>query len=109
MSFLPEVELDEAFGPFVSFRENLGFIPNLFRAQSLLPRVVEAEAEIAGAVLLEELGHGPRILQDDDRPDPLSQHPPDGSGHRNEVTPFSSRILKPRPARSSSMEVARTS
>ena len=47
MSFLPTVELAETFAPFALFRENLGFIPNLFRAQALLPRVIEAEAKIA--------------------------------------------------------------
>jgi hypothetical protein len=54
MSFLPEVELPETFGPFASFRETFGFIPNIFRAQTLLPRVIKAEAQIAGAVLLKE-------------------------------------------------------
>jgi hypothetical protein len=41
MSFLPEVQLDETFGPFVAAQENFGFIPNLFRAQSLVPRVIQ--------------------------------------------------------------------
>jgi uncharacterized peroxidase-related enzyme len=54
MSFLPKVGLPETFGPFAFFRENFGFIPNIFRAQTLLPRVIEAEARIAGAVLLKE-------------------------------------------------------
>jgi len=49
---LREVSLGEGFAPFVAFRESLGFIPNLFRAQTLLPRVIEAEAGIAAAVLL---------------------------------------------------------
>ena len=54
MSFLPEVELSETFWPFAFFRESLGFVPNLFRAQTLLPRVIEAEAHIADAVLQKE-------------------------------------------------------
>jgi len=54
MGFLPEVELGETFWPFAFFRANFGFVPNLFRAQTLLPRVIEAEARIAGAVLLRE-------------------------------------------------------
>jgi hypothetical protein len=37
MSFLREVQLEEEFGPSVVFREVLGFLPNLIRAQSLLP------------------------------------------------------------------------
>src|SRR5262245_53087869 len=52
MSFLREAELPDSFGPFVAFRESMGFIPKLFRAQTLLPRVIEAEAQIAGCVLL---------------------------------------------------------
>ncbi|MGH9798141.1 MAG: carboxymuconolactone decarboxylase family protein, partial [Candidatus Polarisedimenticolia bacterium] len=39
-------------GPFLAFRDSFGFVPNLFRAQTLLPRVIEAEAGIASAVLL---------------------------------------------------------
>ncbi|HEU4402685.1 MAG TPA: peroxidase-related enzyme [Candidatus Polarisedimenticolia bacterium] len=54
MSFLREVDLPATFGPFAFFQKNLGFVPNLFRAQTLLPRVIEAEARIAGALLLKE-------------------------------------------------------
>jgi len=54
VSFLPEVQLDDNFGPFVAFQENLGFLPNLFRAQTLLPRVLEVQAHIAGTVLLKD-------------------------------------------------------
>jgi uncharacterized peroxidase-related enzyme len=48
------VELGETFAPFAFLRKNLGFIPNLFRAQTLLPRVIEAEARIAESVLFTE-------------------------------------------------------
>ena len=54
LSFLPVVELGETFAPFAFLRKNLGFIPNLFHAQTLLPRVIEAEARIADAVLLQK-------------------------------------------------------
>lgn len=54
VSFLREVQLDDKFGPFVAFRENFGFIPNLFRAQTLLPRVIEVQARIAGTLLIKE-------------------------------------------------------
>lgn len=54
MRFLPERELGGAFGPFAFFRERFGVVPNLFRAQTLLPRVIEAEARIASTVLHEE-------------------------------------------------------
>jgi RNA polymerase sigma-70 factor, ECF subfamily len=52
MSFLREVQLEDKFGPFVAFQEAFGFIPNLLRAQSLLPRVVEAQVMLESAVRL---------------------------------------------------------
>jgi RNA polymerase sigma-70 factor, ECF subfamily len=54
MSFLRAVQLDDKFGPFVEFQETLGFVPNLLRAQSLLPRVIEAQTKLGSAVLLGE-------------------------------------------------------
>jgi RNA polymerase sigma-70 factor (ECF subfamily) len=51
LSYFRQVELDVAFPPFVTFLENLGFVPNLFRAQTLLPRLIEAEAGIVDAVV----------------------------------------------------------
>jgi RNA polymerase sigma-70 factor, ECF subfamily len=54
MSFLSQVQLGDNFGPFVAFQENFGFIPALFRAQTLLPRVIEVQAHIAGVLLLKE-------------------------------------------------------
>ena len=56
MSLLPEIELEENFLPFVQFREKFGFVPNIFRAQTLLPRAIEAEAHIAATVVLREAG-----------------------------------------------------
>jgi RNA polymerase sigma-70 factor (ECF subfamily) len=56
MSLLARQELAESFWPFAAFQKEFGFLPNLFRAQALLPRVIEAEARIAGAVLLRESG-----------------------------------------------------
>ena len=56
MSLLPEVELGENFLPFVQFREKFGFVPNIFRAQTLLPRAIEAEAHIAATVVLRDAG-----------------------------------------------------
>src|SRR5436309_3401582 len=47
MSYLPEPGLGDTFEPFVFFRENFGFVPNLFRAQALLPRVIKAETRTA--------------------------------------------------------------
>jgi RNA polymerase sigma-70 factor (ECF subfamily) len=50
MSFLREVRLEEKFGPFAAFQEALGFIPNLLYAQTLLPRLIEAQAKLESAV-----------------------------------------------------------
>ena len=54
MSFLSEVQLEEKFGPFVGFQKALGFVPNLLRAQTLLPRLVEAQAKLESAVRIHE-------------------------------------------------------
>src|SRR5262249_42510143 len=54
MSYLRETELGVDFAPFASFREHFGFVPNLFQAQTLLPRAIEAEAGIAATVLLKQ-------------------------------------------------------
>jgi RNA polymerase sigma-70 factor (ECF subfamily) len=45
---IPEIE----FAPFAFFQERFGFIPNVYRAQSLRPDVIEAEAEAIRVVLL---------------------------------------------------------
>ena len=52
MSLIPQAALPDSFPPYEAFRQHFGFVPGVFRAQSLLPRVIEAEAQIAGAVLL---------------------------------------------------------
>ena len=52
MSLIPETALPDSFPPYEAFRQHFGFVPAIFRAQSLLPRVIEAEAQMAGAVLL---------------------------------------------------------
>ena len=43
-----------AFAPLAFFREHFGFIPNVFRAQSLRPDAIEAEAEALRLVLFAE-------------------------------------------------------
>src|SRR5258706_9411553 len=48
------VRVDDKFGPFVAFQEALGFVPNLLRAQTLLPRVIEAQAALESAGRLQE-------------------------------------------------------
>ena len=54
MSYFGEVDLGPSFRPFDALHESLGFVPNLFRAQTLLPRVIEAEAGLAAAMLWKE-------------------------------------------------------
>jgi len=54
MSFLSEFHLGDKFGPFVAFQDALGFVPNLLRAQTLLPRVIEAQAALESAGRLQE-------------------------------------------------------
>jgi RNA polymerase sigma-70 factor, ECF subfamily len=52
MGLLAEPALPDSFAPYVALRQHFGFVPAIFRAQSLLPRLIEAEARIASAVLL---------------------------------------------------------
>ncbi|MCI0656352.1 MAG: peroxidase-related enzyme [Acidobacteria bacterium] len=54
MSYLPEADPGKGFEPFLNFEKYLGRVPNLFRAQTLLPRVIEAEARIARAILFQD-------------------------------------------------------
>lgn len=51
MGDFPEAPLDATSAALAVFRENYGFVPRLFRAQSGLPRLVEAEAALANAIL----------------------------------------------------------
>lgn len=53
MGFFQEVELEASFAPFAAFREHFGFVPNLFRCQTLLPRLIEAEAGLAATILFQ--------------------------------------------------------
>jgi len=55
MSFLRESPLDETlFAPFIAFRRSLGFVPNLFRAQTLRPDVVQAETDLYAAIVAKD-------------------------------------------------------
>lgn len=56
VGLLPESPVGQSFEPFASFRRDYGFVPNLFRAQTLLPRIIEAEARLTSAVLGTEGG-----------------------------------------------------
>jgi RNA polymerase sigma-70 factor (ECF subfamily) len=52
-SWLGDVDpaLGSSFQPFNAFREQFGFVPKLFWAQALLPRVIEAEGALISAIL----------------------------------------------------------
>lgn len=54
MSYLQEVDLSGALPAFVSFQEHFGVVPNIFRVQSLVPRILQGEAEIIDAVLFKD-------------------------------------------------------
>ena len=54
MAFFREVELGASFAPFAAFREYFGFVPSLFRCQSVLPALIEAEAGLAASILVQE-------------------------------------------------------
>jgi RNA polymerase sigma-70 factor, ECF subfamily len=51
MSCFGEVDLGSSFQPFVALQEQFGFVPKVFRAQTLLPRAIEAEAALIAAIL----------------------------------------------------------
>src|SRR5262249_6705858 len=50
MGFLSETPLEDMSRGFVTLRRIFGFVPKLFRAQTLLPRLIEAEAQILSVV-----------------------------------------------------------
>jgi len=52
MSYLRAAEVSSPFPPFAAFREHFGFVPKIYLAQTLLPRLIEAEAALVEAVLL---------------------------------------------------------
>jgi RNA polymerase sigma-70 factor, ECF subfamily len=51
MSYFGEVDLGSSFQPFTACREQFGFVPKLFRAQTMLPRLIEAEGALTSAIL----------------------------------------------------------
>src|SRR5215813_6773084 len=54
MNFGGEAPLEQASDPFVVFRQAFGFIPNLLRAQTALPRLIAAHAKLEEAVCLRD-------------------------------------------------------
>ncbi len=54
-AYLRSVDLEpQRFPPFAFFKDRFGFVPNIFRAQTLRPDVLEAEARVVGTVLLSD-------------------------------------------------------
>src|SRR5215469_8545806 len=54
MGFIREVELGASFAPVLACRDYFGYVPAVYRAQSLLPRLIEAEIALATAILFQE-------------------------------------------------------
>jgi uncharacterized peroxidase-related enzyme len=55
MAYLPEVSLDETdFPPFRLVKERFGFLPNVLRAQTLRPDILEAQIDLFGAIMVAE-------------------------------------------------------
>jgi RNA polymerase sigma-70 factor (ECF subfamily) len=54
LSFFREVDLGDHYGPFAVYTENLGFVPAIVRAQTLLPRLIEAQSKLEKAILFAE-------------------------------------------------------
>src|SRR5260370_316807 len=51
MSYFREIDVGSNFQPFSCFCEQFGFVPSLFRAQTLLSRVIESEAALISPIL----------------------------------------------------------
>jgi len=54
VSFFREVQLVEPFGPFVAYKDSFGFVSNLVLAQTLLPRLIEANEKLVSVTLVKE-------------------------------------------------------
>ena len=55
MSYIREGTLDETNYPlFAAIKQKYGFIPKLYRAQSMRPDLLEAQAQLVNAVVVKE-------------------------------------------------------
>jgi uncharacterized peroxidase-related enzyme len=55
MSYLRQEPLDETNFPFFeAVKKQFGFIPNFYRAQTMRPDLIEAEAQLVNAILIKE-------------------------------------------------------
>src|SRR5262245_47770362 len=60
MGFSREVELEASFAPVAACRNYYGYLPAVYRAQSLLPSLIEAEIGLEGTILYAESALSPR-------------------------------------------------
>jgi len=54
MGFLKQPDLPDTFGPIAALRQNLGFVPGLFLAQSLKPEYIEAQVQLVSVIPRED-------------------------------------------------------
>jgi RNA polymerase sigma-70 factor (ECF subfamily) len=54
MGFAQEADLDQAFTPLVTCRDYFGYFPAVYRAQTIVPRLLEAEISLEEAILYDD-------------------------------------------------------
>src|SRR5215468_5361923 len=54
MGFAREAELDPSFAPLVACRDYYGYIPAIYRAQGILPALLQAEIGLEASILYED-------------------------------------------------------
>jgi hypothetical protein len=54
MGFAREADLDQAFTPLVACRDYFGYFPAVYRAQTLVPRLLEAEIGLEASILYDD-------------------------------------------------------
>src|SRR6516162_11858592 len=54
MGFAREADLDQAFTPLVTCRDYFGYFPAVYRAQTIVPRLLEAEISLEEAILYDD-------------------------------------------------------
>src|SRR5215467_11067327 len=54
MGFAREADLNQAFTPFVTCRDYFGYFPAVYRAQTIVPRLLQAEISLEAAILYDD-------------------------------------------------------
>jgi uncharacterized peroxidase-related enzyme len=55
MSYIREEPLDETnYPPFTAIKNEFGFVPNFYRAQTMRPDLIEAETQLVNAILIKD-------------------------------------------------------